>query len=327
MDSGVAATPWRTNLIITAGVIFTVAAALLLSRIDRLQTRFQPTAAVIVRVTEAVVSATLRPAVSDSTSAPTPTQRPALAGTPSKTAVPIWPQCGVVPDNWVNHTVQQGDTLISLSLSSGAPLEQIIQVNCLDMKQLLVGMHLFLPATPPPPVACGPPAWWVRYTVQPGDTMYALARSRGTTVYQVRNANCFFGDKLLWGRQIYLPPLPATATFTPPPPTSAPQPTATPLPTNTPAPVDTPTATPSTTPSATPVTGTPTVTVTTTTTATATDTPTVTITPTIMPSPSPLPTNPNTSTPTPTGTAVPTNTNTPQPAATATPTLTASATP
>lgn len=71
------------------------------------------------------------------------------------------------------------------------------------------------PAEPPTPIPavlieppapnCGfVPAGWSRYNVRRGDTLYSLARRRGTTVAQVRNANCLFGV-LKAGEVIWLP--------------------------------------------------------------------------------------------------------------------------
>ena len=62
----------------------------------------------------------------------------------------------------------------------------------------------FKPAPPTSP-PCGPvPFGWQRYTVQPGDTLFSLAQSRGTTIGAIRQANCLYGQLIAY-QQIWLP--------------------------------------------------------------------------------------------------------------------------
>ena len=222
-----------------------------------------------------------------SPSSPVPTlASPSPSPAPTKLPLPPKTTCGNIPEGWVAHVVQVGDTLARLSLASGATVAEIRQANCLTNHIIYLGTEIYVPPLPPTRPPCGPPAWWVRYTVNAGETMYSLATSRGTTVYAVMQANCMSSSYLLAGRAIYLPPLPATETPPPPtepppppppPPTEPPPPTATALPTATLP----PTATPET-PTATAVP--PTVTATATPTAVP-PTATVTATPTIPPPP------------------------------------------
>jgi hypothetical protein len=122
-------------------------------------------------------------------------------------------------------------------------------------------------APPPPPpsqssptpfaVTCtAPPDDWVTYHVQRGDTLYRLAKSRGSTLDAVVAANCLQTTDIYVGQALLLPPLPASAT--PRPVTATPIPaTATPNPTQPPtaAPTDAP---PTALPTAVPATLTPT---------------------------------------------------------------------
>ncbi len=115
-------------------------------------------------------------------------------------------------------------------------------------------------ATPTP---CGPPFNWPVYVVQPGDTLFSIARASGTSLQQLMLANCLASDRIHVGQPLYVPRLPPAPTFTL---TSTP----TPSPTSTPTPSLTPTRTPSATSTST-STGTP------------TNTPTTTPTPTRLP--------------------------------------------
>jgi LysM repeat protein len=150
--------------------------------------------------------------------------------------------CGQVPNTWLAYTVQAGDTLFQLSLSSGATISEIVQANCLERNLLYAGTTIFLPAVSPTREACGPPLNWVRYVVLSGDTLFSLARAYNITVYAIMQANCLVSSRIFVGRSIYLPPeagmptataaIPPTEVPTqePPPPPPPPPPTASPTP-------------------------------------------------------------------------------------------------
>ena len=149
--------------------------------------------------------------------------------------------------------------------------------------------------------------YWIKYRVRPGDTLFRLALATGSTVAELKSANCLPGDQIYTGQPLYVPRLPslpitptASATATQ---TATQTSTATPTPTQTPT--DTPTSTQTATPSVTPTaTATPSATQTPTGTPTNTSTPTVTPTATVTPTPTgtwtatPTPTNPSVATPT-----------------------------
>ena len=243
MEPGVDTASWRRNLVLVASVILTVVAALMMSQLDSLRTRLLPTAqptVVAAQVAEVVFTSTPLPVISLPTAVPptptppslptptasatpvdtpTPSLSPTLLPTitPSETAVPETPQseCGTVPISWEAYRVQRGDTLFALSLRSGASVEQVRQVNCLETDKLVSGTQIFLPPVPPTPFACdpAPPPSWESYTVVRGDTIFKLARSRGVDPAEIQNVNCLFGNKLLAGTQIFLPPSSVSATL------------------------------------------------------------------------------------------------------------------
>ena len=57
--------------------------------------------------------------------------------------------------------------------------------------------------TPPP---CIPPADWLTYNVQDGDTLYSLAERSGTDVDALKLVNCLTSELILIDQALYLPP-------------------------------------------------------------------------------------------------------------------------
>lgn len=60
------------------------------------------------------------------------------------------------------------------------------------------------PLTEPSLVCPQAPFGWQLYTVQPGNTLFSLARRTGTTVETIRQVNCLYGQLLAYS-QIWLP--------------------------------------------------------------------------------------------------------------------------
>lgn len=98
------------------------------------------------------------------------------------------------------------------------------------------------PTPEPTEVACtpSPPFGWIRYTIQEGDSLSALAQATNTTVERLQEVNCLETILLNVGQNIWLPfsPSPAPAATptavptgdNPPPPPPEPNPPPTPLP-------------------------------------------------------------------------------------------------
>ncbi len=229
---------------------------------------------------------------------PSPVPSPTQGPTPTPPSV-LYPTC-TPPAGWLPYRVRAGDTLYNLAWRAGTSPLLIQQANCLVGETLTVGRILYLPPqffATPTRVPCGPPPGWVRYIVQPGDTLWNLSVRLGVSVEAIRWANCMTDYTLRVGQPLYLPAYP--------PPLS---PTPTRFPTATRTPTPTPTGTQTPTPTVTP---TPTGTVTGTPTPTESPTPTETPPPTESPTPpteTPLPTEspiPPTETPPPTESPIP----------------------
>lgn len=173
----------------------------------------------------------------------------------------------MIPPDWWAYRVQFGDSLPYLAVVYRTTPAVIMTGNCLTYPLVYVGQILYLPPViywqyPLPTgtaqmttmLPCSAtPFDWVPYVVHPGDTLYSLARSRGTTVEAVQAANCLSSYALRVGEVLYVPPLyltPVTTESPLPTATSVVDPTASPTatptsasPTATPTPAS-PTATP-----------------------------------------------------------------------------------
>jgi LysM repeat protein len=167
---------------------------------------------------------------------PSPTPLPFIPSPlPSPTLLPSPATCPP-PAGWMPLAVQAGQTLAALAQQYHTSVQALMQANCLLTQTLVPGTVLYVPPVPTstlPP--CGPPRGWIPYTVQPGDTLYSLAKYYGVTVAQLQQANCLGASTLIVvGQVIYVPNLPTR--------TPSPGPTLTLTPT---LPVPTETATPS----------------------------------------------------------------------------------
>lgn len=186
--------------------------------------------------------------------APMPATQPPL---PSPTAIAPSPVSCPPPAGWVPLVIQSGQTLEALAQAYHSSVQALMQANCLLSQALVPGAVLYVPpaptATRPP---CGPPRGWIPYTVQPGDTLYSLAKYYGVTVAQLQQANCF-GDSTLIvvGQVIYVPNMPTRTPSSGP--TITPAPSSS-IPTETPTPSSTATSSPSPTCTDTPFVDTPT---------------------------------------------------------------------
>lgn len=250
-------------------------------------------------------------AIGEASPSPYPSPSPTVPlPTPTAPSV-IYPTC-IPPAGWLPYQVQPGDTLYSLAWRAGISVYALVEGNCLGGEALPIGRIIYLPPlffATPTSVPCGPPPGWVRYIVQPGDTLWNLSYRLGISIEAIRWANCLYGYTLWVGQPLYLPAYPPPLSPTPFP-TFTPTPTFLPTFTPTPTPWPTFTATPVTTP-----------------TITATPTPVPSITPTPTETPIPTPTDTSTPTPTETPTPTPSETPTPPPTPTATPTPSVSPTP
>jgi LysM repeat protein len=149
-----------------------------------------------------------------------PTQTKTATSTHTVTSTfTVTPTTCPIPAGWKEYTVEQGDTLEELAKKRKITVDTVKIGNCLVSDQIVPGSILFLPPIPPKPTAtiatetepCSKPEGWITYTIQSGDTLYALAARFGVSVQEIQQVNCMGSSTLLEvGKTIYLPQQPVT---------------------------------------------------------------------------------------------------------------------
>jgi len=120
---------------------------------------------------------------------------------------------GAASASSVSHVVQPGETLWAIASAHGTTVEAIARVNALrDVHLLQPGQRLVIPA----PRSAAAAAVTVSYSVQPGDTLWSLARRYQTSVEEIAELNRIPADGTLRVGQVLrlkAPPPPVTVKF------------------------------------------------------------------------------------------------------------------
>lgn len=154
---------------------------------------------------------------------PTTTISPVLSETPTaaQTATPsatttllntlLAPTLCTPPVGWSRITAGAGDTIYSIAQRYKTTAENLSAANCLQSADLPAGYALYVPPVPTVTVIpCGPPVGWVKtHVVQPGDTLFRIALSYGTTYPQLQRANCMGSSTIIYaGQRLWVPNVP-----------------------------------------------------------------------------------------------------------------------
>ncbi|HVN15262.1 MAG TPA: LysM peptidoglycan-binding domain-containing protein, partial [Anaerolineales bacterium] len=138
-------------------------------------TQSQPTAPIFLTVT----------ATAEVQITPSDTPQPAITNTAEL------PSSCTPPSGWIGVVVQPNDTLASVALRYQTTADQVAAANCLLTQSLIPGTILYVPPVPTNTlIPCGPPFGWIRYIVQPGDTLFHIAFNYGVSTYELQRANC-----------------------------------------------------------------------------------------------------------------------------------------
>lgn len=143
-----------------------------------------------------------------STGSTKPTQTPKSSMSDQTATPPTVISCET-PEGWMPIIVMPDQTLEEIAAQYGTTPEMLQEGNCLQDSTIQAGSLVFVPMSVQSSLSsapCGPPAGWVIYYVQPGDTLYGIATMFGTSVNQLVNANCLNSTYVYSGQRLYVPP-------------------------------------------------------------------------------------------------------------------------
>jgi len=121
-------------------------------------------------------------------------------------------QCvtGTTGSAYIPYIVKPGDTLYSIAMRYNTTVDAIKTFNNLTSNILEIGQELKIPTQNENAT--------ISYTVQPGDTLYSIARKYNTTVSAIKNLNNLTSDILRIGQILQIPTTssdePSTITYT-----------------------------------------------------------------------------------------------------------------
>jgi LysM repeat protein len=119
----------------------------------------------------------------------------------------VFPAAAQETGEQVIHVVQAGDSLYRIALRYGVTIDEIVTANSLTNSwRILVGQELVIPGLTVPdnsdvvenPLIAGTPT---TYTVQPGDTLKAIADRYNLTVEQLIRANNITNPNIIYRGQ------------------------------------------------------------------------------------------------------------------------------
>ncbi len=98
------------------------------------------------------------------------------------------------------YTVQPGDTLYLIARSFGPSVDSIMSLNGLYSTVIYPGQVLLVSGSGQAPIGKTQ-----HYTVQPGDTLYLIARSFGTSVDSIMSLNGLYSTVIYPGQVLLVP--------------------------------------------------------------------------------------------------------------------------
>ena len=128
---------------------------------------------------------------------------------------PVTPPCPVGSA----YTIKAGDTFYAIAMAHNVTVDELLRFNPgVDPNRLYIGQVICIPPRPVPLPTPTCPSGTLPYTIQAGDTFFAIAQRYGVTVEALLRANPTVNPNALYiGQLICIPVRP-----TPPPPIGCP---------------------------------------------------------------------------------------------------------
>ena len=104
-----------------------------------------------------------------------------------------------IPDEYLLYTVKKGDTLYDIAASYGTTVETLKTINNLGNSNLTINQQIFIPKDTKSSVNKN------IYVVKNGDTLFDIAKLKGVTVNEIKEANNLKTDTLQIGQVLNIP--------------------------------------------------------------------------------------------------------------------------
>jgi LysM repeat protein len=116
------------------------------------------------------------------------------------------PDSAATPDGFW-YQVKRGDTLSSISRKLGVPVDAIAAVNgIVNVNRIWAGTWLWIPESHRPPTPPPGPTCRTKITVHRGDTLAAIARKYGVSVWSLAKNNGIKNPNVIYvGQRLCIP--------------------------------------------------------------------------------------------------------------------------
>ena len=93
------------------------------------------------------------------------------------------------PGEYTEYIVKSGDSLYSIAKKYNTTVNELMKFNNLTSNVLSIGQRIKIPTPGVTPPIETPSGEFITYTVQPGDSLYAIAQRYNTTVNELMKVN------------------------------------------------------------------------------------------------------------------------------------------
>lgn len=107
-----------------------------------------------------------------------------------------------IPAEIKEYTIKKGDTLYKIAKDNNTTVEKLKEINNLTTNNLSIGQIIEIPTTK----ILETPTTRITYTVEPGDTLFKIAKEYNTTVNNLKELNNLTTNLLTVGQILIINP-------------------------------------------------------------------------------------------------------------------------